>query len=428
MTNVFKKKCAVFLRFRFDLNCLLEYKVYVRLCKENVWKLINVNQSFSGTTCIELETTVPHRKPQNNNENVIIVETNPVNNIHIEIPMIGTVVAQPVLGMSKLLFFFLTKFKPLNTNNNMRIFLCTVSPCSDCTLCDCEMNEEKPCRQCNRPCKCERPPCIQCEMPCCANSPPCFDCSVPVEIITTIEIIESCPLYEEVIYNDEPQLIETNYTLYSTYNITESELVQQQLEVQIFQNEQQFSRKGLCGGGGLHGIRGDEEQHVATNSSEISTSIESQNQTKGHLIAGIANHHNNRPTKPCQITSGWACRKIGRHRHPSNCQKYVQCHICGENSVYECPYEHAFDGRQCSSDWSSCGSLPRCSYDRALLPDPWNSSNYFVCVRKKGTLHKFFVFRRFCPEGHEFDVVRQQCYRIKVIIVKPPCKRGCNSG
>lgn len=311
----------------------------------------------------------------------------------------------------------------------MQIFLYIVPQCSDCTLCNCEVIEENPCRQCNKPCKCDRPPCNHCEMPCCEIPPQCseIECTEIVEVITIVEIIESCPLYEEVIYNDEPQLIETNYTLYSTYNITESELAQQQLEIQIFQNEQQFGRKGLCGGGGLHGIKGDEEQPVANKSSTVFTSNEKfQNQTKGHIIAGIANHHNNKPTKPCQITSGWACRKMGRYRHPSNCQKYVQCHICGDNSVYECPYANAFDGRQCSSDWSSCGNLRSCSYDRELLSDPWNNSNYFICVRKKGTLHKFFIFRRFCPEHYEFDAVRQRCYRKR--LVKPPCKRGCYNG
>lgn len=27
-----------------------------------------------------------NKKPQNNNENTVIVETNPVNNVHVEIP------------------------------------------------------------------------------------------------------------------------------------------------------------------------------------------------------------------------------------------------------------------------------------------------------------------------------------------------------
>lgn len=291
-------------------------------------------------------------------------------------------------------------------------------PCSNC---------DKPCKPCNKPCKCERPPCKHCEKPCCERPPPpCNDCSAPIEVITTVEVIESCPYYEEIIYNDEPQLIETNQTIHSTYNISENELVQQQMEVQAFQDEQQSARKGgFCGGGGIGGIFpfGDEEQPVVTTDLPA---IEFNNQTKGHIIAGIANNHNNRPIKPCTITSGWACRKIGRYPHPSNCQKYVQCHFCGDNSVYECPYEQSFDGKQCSTDWSSCGNINECSYDRELLADPWNSQNYFVCVRKKGFKNKFFAFRRFCPDDHEFDPVKQQCYRIKVVVVvkpKPPCKR-----
>lgn len=333
-----------------------------------------------------------------------------------------------------------------------------VYECSDCSVCHCEVivekpcsscekpcsscekpcsSCEKPCKQCNKPCKCDRPPCKHCEKPCCERPPPpppCHECSVPVEVITTVEIIETCPLYEEMIYNDEVQLIETNQTIHSTYNITENELAQQQLEAQAFHDAQYSARKGICGGGGPFGIRGDEEQVVPANlSMALSNSSDetNNNQTRGNFIAGIANHNNNRPIKPCQITSGFNCRKVGRHPHPSNCQKYVQCHFCGDNSVYECPYEQSFDGRQCSTDWSQCGHIRGCQYDRELLPDPWNESNYFICVRKKGFHNKFFVFRRFCPDDHEFDPVRQQCYRIKVIVVvkpkPPPCKRGCSS-
>lgn len=310
---------------------------------------------------------------------------------------------------------------------------CNRPPCESCNRPPCETCE-KPCRKCDKPCKCDRPPCKKCEKPCCEPPQPvCTECAVPVEVITTVEIIETCPFYEEIIYNDEPQLIESNQTIYSQYNITQTELAQQQLESQIFKDEQQqFARKGICGGGGgggLFGIKGDEEQFVPDNQT---TALSFNNQTKGsnHVIAGIANNHNNRPIKPCQITSGWACRKIGRHPHPSNCQKYIQCNFCGDNTVYECPYEQSYDGRQCSTDWSTCGQIQGCQYDRELLADPWSNRNYFVCVRKKGFFNKYFVFRRFCPDDHEFDPVRQQCYRIKVVVIvkpKPPCKRGCST-
>lgn len=312
-----------------------------------------------------------------------------------------------------------------------------MSGCSDCETCsNCEVIVEKPCRTCDRPCKCERPPCKHCERPCC-EKPPCHDCGETVAVITTVEVIESCPAYEEVIYNDEPILIETNYTITSTYDIIANELAQQQLEAQQFQQDQQLARKGICGHGGLlHGIHHDEEQFDPANMSTSVSLINVSEQTKGHIIAGIANNHNNKPTRPCQITSGWSCRKIGRYPHPSHCQKYIHCHLCGDNTVYECPYEQAFDGRQCSDNWGHCGHIQSCQYDREVLADPWNKSNYFICVRKKGLLHKFFVFRRFCPEDHEFDPVRQTCYSIKVVvIVKPkpckhcekpdPCKHGC---
>lgn len=236
--------------------------------------------------------------------------------------------------------------------------------------------------------------------------------------------------------------METNQTIYSSYNLTASELAVQQQEIQAFQNELENSRKGICGG--LFGIRGDEEQPALVNSSTELPTIELLNRNKGSLIAGFVNSNNNKPTKPCQIVSGWSCRKMGRFPHPTHCQKYVQCHFCGDNTVYECPYEQAFDGWQCSSDWSSCGHIEGCQHDRQLIPDPWNHSNYFICIRKKGFFHKFLVFRRFCLDGFEFDAAKLQCTKTVIVVVKPcekpckhcekpckptkpPCHNGCNN-
>lgn len=101
----------------------------------------------------------------------------------------------------------------------------------------------------------------------------------------------------------------------------------------------------------------------------------------------------------------------------------------------------AFDGRQCNSDWSSCNQLPECECAGELLPDPWNKHNYFMCVNKIGFLHKFFVFRRSCPDGYEFDAKALQCVKTIVVVVqpctkpsckpakpaKPPCTHGCSS-
>lgn len=286
-----------------------------------------------------------------------------------------------------------------------------------------------PCNNCNQaPCK---PPCNQggcnCNQGGCNNC--CNSCNQPVEIVTTVEIVESCPLYEEIIINDEPQIIERNHTIRSTYNLTANDL----LEAQLQQNDeyQDESRHKLCGNGGLlSGIKHDEE-NVQTNNTN--TSLESNNERKKHnIITNIVNNHIKPVERPCTITSGWNCRNHGiknTYSHPTNCQKYIECSFCGSNEVYTCPYDESFDGRRCSSDWSHCNQLKQCQYDRELLHDPWNSSNYFICVRKRGFHNKYFTFRRRCPDDHEFDVVKQQCFRIKVIISivkpKPPCKRGC---
>lgn len=212
---------------------------------------------------------------------------------------------------------------------------CHKPSCSTCEpSCGGDSCHNKPCRSCEKPCKCDRPPCKHCEKPCCekpcCEKPQCNNgCHVEsVAVITTVEVIESCPAYEEIIYNDEPQFIETNYTITSTYNISATELAQQQIEAQQFLHDQQAARKGICGGGFLHGIKHDEPEPVPSNTSDtLHDAIEFSNATKGHIIAEIANNHNNRPIKPCQITSGWSCRRIGRYPHPSNCQKVNTHHF-----------------------------------------------------------------------------------------------------
>lgn len=200
-----------------------------------------------------------------------------------------------------------------------------MSGCNDCSLCECETliietpctNCQKPCQQCNKPCNCERPPCKHCVKP---PSLCIDDCVEPVTVIETIELIEICPAYEEVIYNDEPQLIESNYTIHSTYNISQNDFIQQQQEAQQFLQDQQLNRKKICGGGGFGGVIHHDERE--SNSTEVVfTTPGHSNSTKGHVIAGIANNFNNKPLKPCHISSGWNCRKIGRHPHPSSCQK-----------------------------------------------------------------------------------------------------------
>lgn len=131
-------------------------------------------------------------------------------------------------------------------------------------------------------------------------------------------------MYDKVIVNDEPQLIETNRTFTSSYEITESELAKQNQEIEAFQKEIQSNRKGICGNGGLLGIRGDEEQSIFTNASQElpPNGSEKSNQTRGGgILANLVNYNNNRPIKPCQIVSGWSCRKFGKYPHPTHCQK-----------------------------------------------------------------------------------------------------------
>lgn len=204
----------------------------------------------------------------------------------------------------------------------------TVSGCIDCSSCSCEVFVEQPCEpceesctQCNKPCKCDE----CCVEECCERPPSaCNGCSGPIEIITTVEIVETCGMYDQMIVNDEPQLIET---IKSTYQISESELAKQKQEIEAFQKEIQSNRKGLCGNGGLFGIRGDEEQPAMTNASqEVSSSrFNNSDQTKGGgIIANLVNYNNNRPIKQCQIVSGWACRKFGRYPHPTSCQKVTK--------------------------------------------------------------------------------------------------------
>lgn len=133
-------------------------------------------------------------------------------------------------------------------------------------------------------------------------------------------------MYDQVIVNDEPQLIESNRTFTSSYQITESELAKQKEEIEAFQKEIQANRKGICGNGGLFGIRGDEEQPVLTNATQELSSggFNNTDQAKGvgnGILANLVNYNNNRPTKQCQIVSGWSCRKFGKYPHPTSCQK-----------------------------------------------------------------------------------------------------------
>lgn len=323
----------------------------------------------------------------------MIVETNPVNNIVVEAPQI-TIVGQP--------------------------FPATCNDCASCNNCpncnnNCPCNSN--CQTCSSCPTCNNNCCPECEVivekPCSCTEKPC-NCGH--EVITTVEIIETCPNYDEIIQNDE--VVGTNQTYVSTYNISETEYAQQLIDYQNLQN----GRINFCN------IKQDEEQPTVIGSNDTSV------RKKKPVVANIVNQHNNQPIQECVITSGWHCRKHGVYPHPTSCQKYIQCNFCGANTVYSCAYDESFDGKRCSSDWSTCDALKDCQFDRELIVDPWNKAQYFICVRKKGFHDNFFVFRRHCPDGLEFDVVRQQCVCIKVVVVvkpKPtkPCKKcGSNHG
>lgn len=129
-----------------------------------------------------------------------------------------------------------------------------------------------------------------------------------------------------------------------------------------------------------------------------------------------------KPNKPkpqtCTITSGWKCPRFGRHPHPANCRKYIQCTFGGENTVYNCGFNEAFDPKanRCTDDWISCASLAKCKYDKELLIDPYDKASYFICVRQRGVAGKkknFRIYRRQCPRGRIFDIVKQRCVLIK---------------
>lgn len=116
----------------------------------------------------------------------------------------------------------------------------------------------------------------------------------------------------------------------------------------------------------------------------------------------------------CHIVSGWDCPRFGRHAHPIDCQKYVWCTFRGNNTVYECGEDEAYDlsDRDCSADWSSCEALTDCLYDRELLEDPSDDQAYFICIEQSGGIRRqkqFSAYRRWCQDGRTFDLDYQRC-------------------
>lgn len=114
----------------------------------------------------------------------------------------------------------------------------------------------------------------------------------------------------------------------------------------------------------------------------------------------------------CSIVEGWECSRLGRYAHPVDCQRYIRCTFRGENTVYECDDDEAYDPdqRECTTDWSSCEALEQCLYHRQLLEDPSDANGYFICISNRRAFHESYtVYRRQCSEGRIFDDDYQQC-------------------
>lgn len=122
----------------------------------------------------------------------------------------------------------------------------------------------------------------------------------------------------------------------------------------------------------------------------------------------------------CVITAGWSCPRFGRHPHPVDCQKYVQCNFKRENTVYECSANQAYDthSRGCSDDWSSCEALTECLYNHELLEDPSDDQNYFICVKQEKVFKqpRYSAYRRHCSDGRVFDLDYQRCVTHKELL------------
>lgn len=202
----------------------------------------------------------------------------------------------------------------------------------------------------------------------------------PIDFVTIIEVVEVCPSYDP---------FQSEYDIKVTENSPRNSTIVSKLKVipdaiNIHVNDS--NRGGLCS---------DEE---------YATFDEVENESRGG--------HGD-PVKPCKIVSGWTCPKFGYYKHPTHCQKYVHCKFCGENSVYRCGHDDCYDGKRCSSDWSSCGQLEGCSRHGQLLHDPWDRHGYFICWQRKGFPKKHRVYRRECYNQYHFNVQKQKCIRPK---------------
>lgn len=158
--------------------------------------------------------------------------------------------------------------------------------------------------------------------------------------------------------------------------------------------------------------------------STISRARSSSTGTKGGFLNWLTTKHQKDPNT-CKIISGWSCRGWGKYPHPVDCQKYVQCSLRRENTVYQCADDEAYDlnTNGCSDDWSSCEALSECLYDRELIEDPSDKQNYFVCIKhvRKFRRTRYSAHRKRCADARVFDKDNQRCVLDRY---KPPYKNG----
>lgn len=205
----------------------------------------------------------------------------------------------------------------------------------------------------------------------------------PVDVVSIIEIVEVCPNYDQFQTEYDVKSIgefQKNVTTVSKWKVAPEDTE--------YIHVNNSNRGGLCS---------DEEYEMSDDTEE----------------EGRGGHCGGDPIKPCKIVSGWTCPKIGYYKHPTHCQKYVHCKFCGKNSVYLCGHDDCYDGKRCSSDWSTCDELPECTKHGQLLRDPWNRHGYFICWKRKAFPKKHRVYRRECFNKFNFDVRKQKCVRPK---------------
>lgn len=206
----------------------------------------------------------------------------------------------------------------------------------------------------------------------------------PIDVVSVIEIVEVCPSYDQY---------------HSEYDVKSAASFQQNVSTIVSQLRVTPDAEYIYVNNSNRGVLCDEESETFDEDD-----ADDENEDRG-------GHGGGNPIKPCKIVSGWKCPKFGYYKHPTHCQKYVRCKYCGDNSVYMCGHDDCYDGKRCSSDWSTCGELPKCMKHGHLLRDPWNKHGYFICWKKKGFPKKHRVYRRECFNKFIFDVHKQRCVR-----------------